>query len=148
LGTRKPSPKCPSVTPSRCYESGHPSGYRWPVVAVSVLLADSEHMCCGERRAVGDAVTIKVQIFEGTIYEERHGDGVGVDTQPISGIVSAIQWRPAIMLREGDYAMKLIGYEPGLPVESTDYEDPVETHWAFEFTIETDGSVPLPREAV
>jgi hypothetical protein len=49
------------------------------------------------------------------------------------------------MLREGDYAMKLIGYEPGFPIESTDYDDPVITNWAFEFTLETADPIPFPR---
>jgi hypothetical protein len=117
------------------------------MATVNVILDSSEHMCCGERRAVGDTVTIWVQNYKGTIYEERHGEGVGIETQPITGVITAIQWRPAIMLREGEYAMRLVGYESGIPVESTDYADTEKglPDWAFDFYLETDDPIPPPR---
>ena len=149
-GSLASSPPIPSqVAQARCRSGGqgHPSepGLALLVVAINVLLSDWEHMCCGERRRVGDVVTIPVQNYEGTIYEHRHGEGTGIAAQPITGTVTAIQWRPAILLREGDYAMKVIGYEPGFPVESTDYDDPVVTNWAFDFTVETSDPIPAPR---
>ena len=118
------------------------------MATVNVILDSSEHMCCGDRRAVDDAVTIWVQNYNGTIYEERHGEGVRIETQPITGVITAIQWRPAIMLREGDYAMRLIGYEAGVPVESIDYADTQKglPGWAFDFDIETNDPIPPPRE--
>ena len=119
------------------------------MVVVNVILDGSDHMCCGERRAVGDAVTIWVQNHKGTIHEERHGEGVGIETQPITGIITAIQWRPAIVQREGDYAMNLVGYEPGVPVESTEYASSQKgPGWAFDFNLETDDPIPPPRSDV
>ncbi len=125
------------------------------MAAVTVLLADWEHMCCGERREDGDerredgdTVTITVQSVEGTIYEERHSRGIGVEPQPITGVVTAIRWRPAVIVREGDYARRVDSYEPGFQVESTDYDDSVGTGWAFEFTLETEEQVLLPRKPV
>ena len=114
---------------------------------VAVVIDDSEHMCCGEHRKVGDVVTIPVQNYEGTIYEDRHGHLVGQEAQTITGTVLGIRWRPAIRLWEGDYARRRVGYEPGVPVDSTEYDDPVVTEWAFEFTIETEAQIPNPRSA-
>lgn len=91
---------------------------------------------------------MEVHNYKGTIYEEHHGEGLGIRTQRITGMITAIQWRPAIMLHEGDYAMTLIGYEPGFPVESTDGHDPAGCDWAFEFTVDTDDPLPPPCEAV
>ena len=116
------------------------------MAAISILLDDWEHMCCGKRRAVGDAVTMRVQNIEGTIYERRHGDidDYESDTQPMTGTITAIRFRPAIMVKEYN-GRKLVGYEPGFSVESTDY-DPVEMDWAFEFSVDTDDPIPPPRE--
>lgn len=116
------------------------------VATGSVLLDGWEHMCCGERRKVGDTVTMEVHNYEGTIYEHRHGGGTGVQTRPITGTLTAIHWRRAIMLREGDDAMRLIGYERGMAVDSTtNLSDPADANWAFEFTVETDDQMPPPR---
>jgi hypothetical protein len=111
-----------------------------------MILDSSEHMCRGERRAVGDTATIWVQNYKGTISELRHGEGVGIETYPITGIITAIRWRPAIMLCECDYAMRLAG-ELGIPVESTDCADSQKglPGWAFDFTVETDDPIQPPR---
>ena len=101
-------------------------------------------MRCGEHQGVGDTVTINVQNYNGTIYEERHGEGAGNETRPITGAITAIRWRPQIILREGDYARRVIGYKPGFLVDSTDY-DPEEAKWAFEITVDTEDQVPGPR---
>lgn len=112
---------------------------------VAVILDYSEHMCCGEHREVGDVVTMTVGNYRGEIYEERHGEREGIELRPITGVITAIRFRPQIVVREGDYARRLVGYEPGFEVESTDYDDPVVTEWAFEFTVETEDQVPSPR---
>ena len=119
------------------------------MASIPVLLDDWEHMCCGKRRAVGDAVRMRVHNYEGTIYERRHGDIDDSEshTQPITGTITSIRFRPAIMLKESDYGRRLVGYEPGIPVESTDYADPpMGPDWAFEFTVETDDPIPPPRD--
>jgi hypothetical protein len=118
------------------------------VASVSVILDWSEHMCCGEHREFGDTVTIEVQNYDGTVYKERHGERGGIETDLITGVITSIRWRPQIILREGDFARKVIGYEPGFPIDSTDYDDPEETEWAFEFTVDTDDQVPSPRSAL
>lgn len=55
------------------------------MAAVSVILDAWEHICCGERREVGDVVSIPVQNYKGTIFEERHGEGLGIETRLIRG---------------------------------------------------------------
>jgi hypothetical protein len=57
----------------------------------------------------------------------------------------APRW-PSILLREGDYAMKVSGLDPGLPVEFIEYNDPEVTSSAFEFMLETESPLPEPRE--
>ncbi len=119
------------------------------VAVVNVILDGDDHYCCGEHREVGDVVTIEVLNYEGTIYEQRHG-GLGLDslTRPITGTITGIQWRPAIMRHEGYYGRILEGYEPGRRVDTTDYRDPTVTgfDWAFDFALDTDDPIPPPRE--
>ena len=124
------------------------AGISFYMALVSVILDGGDHRCCGERREVGDLVTIHVHNYQGTIYEERHAAGVDITTQPINGIITGIRWRPAIMRREGDYAMVQEGYGPGRQVDSTDYRDPAVTgyEWAFDFTVDTDDPIPPPRQ--
>ena len=110
---------------------------------IAVLLIDWEQMCCGERREVGDVITLQVQNLDGTIYEIRHGVSPGTAAHSIRGSITDIRWRPAEMLREGDYAMTVVGYGPGMAVDSTEYHGPVQTGWAFEFTVETDDPIPV-----
>ena len=58
---------------------------------VAVVLEGWEHLCCGERRRVGDVVTIAVQNSKGTIFEERHGALRALPPRPIAGIITAIR---------------------------------------------------------
>jgi hypothetical protein len=102
-------------------------------------------MCCREHREVGDVVTIRIHNYDGTIYEERHGEGLDLRTKPITGTVTAIHWRPAIMRRLGYQAMVREGYGPGRQVDSTDYRDREVGKWAFEFAVETNDPLPAPR---
>ncbi len=119
------------------------------MAVVNVILDGGDHYCCGQHREVGDVVTIEVLNYEGTIYEQRHG-GLGLDsvTRPITGTITGIQWRPAIMRREGDYAMVLEGYGAGYPVDNSDYRDPTVSgfDWAFDFTVDSNDPLPPPRE--
>jgi hypothetical protein len=117
---------------------------------VSVVLDDIDHMCCGPRRQVGDAVKMQIHKHRGQVYEERHPGGVSIATQPMTGTIVGIVWCPAMMreeVRAGGVTLRTLeGYGPGIDIESTDYEDPNVTDWAFRFTVETDGPIPEPRK--
>jgi hypothetical protein len=112
---------------------------------VSVITDDTNQMCCGEHREVGDVVTIRVFNSDGALYEERHGGGLGLKTQSISGTITAIHWRPAIKRRLGYQAIVIEGYGPGRQVGSEHYRDPEVDAWAFDFTVDTDDPLPAPR---
>ncbi len=117
---------------------------------VSVILDGFDHMCCGPHRQVGDTVTMQIHNYQGQIYEERHTGGVSIATEPMTGTIEGMEWRPAIMREEarpeGYTVSTLEGYGPGIPIESTDYDDPNATDWAFQFMIETDDLIPAPRQ--
>jgi hypothetical protein len=87
--------------------------------------------------------------YQGQVYEERHPEGVSIQTQVITGTTQRIQWREAIMRHEPrpeDFVAKTLeGHLPGFAIESTDYADPTATDWAFEFAIDTDDPIPEPR---
>lgn len=117
---------------------------------VSVLLDSIDHMCCGPRRQVGDTVTMQIHNYQGQVYEERHPGGVSIATQPMTGTIVRIAWRPAMMREEvraeGYIVRTLEGYGPEIPIESTDYDHPNMADWAFQFTVETVDAIPEPRE--
>ena len=104
---------------------------------VTVLLIAWEHMCCGEQRSVGDFAEFRVHRSEnGQLYEDRHSEALETTTEPLTGIVTGIKWRPAIMKRESLYGSKVVGYESGVSVASTDFApsgDP--SRGAFELTV-------------
>jgi len=77
---------------------------------IDVISDQVSQMCCAERREVGDVVTLPVSNYKGMVFEERHADAVDIPVQLITGTVMGIQWRPAIIRREGDYAMVEVGY--------------------------------------
>ena len=116
---------------------------------VTVILNSIDHMCCGPRRQVGDSVTMQIHNYRGQVYEERHPGGVSIKTQSMTGTILGIAWRPAMMKRDamadGSTVSMLEGYGPGIPIESTDHDDPSVTDWAFQFTVETDDPIPDPR---
>ena len=107
-------------------------------------------MCCGPLRQVGDTVHMQVHNYRGQVYEERHAGGVSIATRPMTGTIVQMEWCPAIVRKEarpeGFTAITLEGYGPGVPIESTEYEDPDAEHWAFRFTIVTDDPIPAPRK--
>jgi hypothetical protein len=119
------------------------------VPLVNVVLDGTDHMCCGPRRQLGDVVTMHIHNYRGQVYEERHPGGVSIATQMIAGRIEGIRWRKAVTRRErnpeGLMSSTLLGYEPGIAIDSTDYEDPAATDWAFEFILETDDAIPAPR---
>ena len=107
------------------------------MATVTVLLEDWEHWCCGERRAIGDDVEVRVHRVGGVLYETRHvlpGDEFDV----ISGRVTRITWRRAIMRRDDGGSSCVSGYEPGVLLAMTDDRgDDEEDAGALEFTLET-----------
>jgi hypothetical protein len=83
--------------------------------------------------------------YQGWVYEERHPDGVSVTTQPMSGTIVAMRWRPKIVREEahpdGFIVRTVLGYEAGTPIPSTEFEEPL-CDWVFEFDVDTDDPVP------
>jgi len=117
---------------------------------VNVILDSTDHMCCGPRRQVGDTVTMQIHNYRGQVYEERHPGGVSIATYPMTGTIVSMEWRSAIMREEvraeGFTARTREGYGPGVSIQSTDYDEPNATDWAFQFTVETDDPIPAPRK--
>jgi hypothetical protein len=106
------------------------------MATVTVLLEDWEHWCCGERRSVGDEVELRVHRTEDNLYETRHvlpGD----EFEVITGRISGIKWRRAIIRRDGEVFQTVIGFEPGVSLLSTDGHDASEDSGALEFTLES-----------
>ncbi len=99
---------------------------------------------------VGDTVTMHIHNYQGQIYEERHPGGVGIATQPMTGTIVSMEWRPAIMREETQpegYTLRTLeGYGAETLIESTDYEDSDIDDWAFQFTMDTDDPIPEPRK--
>jgi hypothetical protein len=116
---------------------------------VTVILNDTDHICCGPRREVGDTVTMQVHNYQGQVYEERHPGGVSIATQPMTGTIVKMEWRPAIMREEvkpeGFTMRTRESFGPARVIQSTDYDDPEASDWAFQFTLETDDPIPAPR---
>jgi hypothetical protein len=113
---------------------------------VSIILNDLDHMCCGPRRQVGDAVRMDIHNYRGQLYEERHVGGVSIATQEITGRIKEIWWRPAIMREVNEILRTRDGYGPGIQVESTDDDEPGSSDsWAFEFIVDTEDPLPEPR---
>jgi hypothetical protein len=117
---------------------------------VSVVLEEGDHICCGPRRRVGDIVTMQIHNVRGQVYEERHPSAVSVATQSMTGTIVRMEWRPARLQGEirgeGFNPRTLAGYGTGIPIESTDYEDPSTVDGVFEFTIETKDPIPALRK--
>lgn len=92
---------------------------------------------------------MQIHNYQGQVYEERHPGGVGIATQPMTGTIVGIAWRPAMMREEvraeGYIERTLEGYGPQIHIDSTDYDDPKVADWAFEFTVETFDPIPEPR---
>ena len=110
---------------------------------VTVQLDGWEHECCGDRRRVGDTVTLSVAYHDGHWFEQRHDYGNGMSQRRVSGRLVAIGWRPAILRHVTDVAQEVEGYGPAVLLQSTE-ERPAGDCWAFDFEVETDG---LPPEA-
>ena len=87
--------------------------------------------------------------YQGQVYEERHSEGVCIATQPMTGTIVSMEWRPTILRvetrPEGFTVGTIEGYGPGTPILSTDFDDR-ETDWVFQFTVETNDPIPEPRK--
>lgn len=120
------------------------------MVRVSVILDSVDHECCGPRREVGDVVKMHIHNYQGQIFEERHPDAVSIATQLMTGTIVGMEWRPEFMHEEarpeGFTVRTHDGYGPGTSIDSTDFVEPDVTDWVFQFTVETDDSIPEPRK--
>ena len=111
-------------------------GYRLGMSTVTVLLEDWEHMCCGARRTIGDEVELRFRWSDGTRYETRHVMP-GEDYETLSGRITGIAWRRAVMGRDDRSHSTVVGSESGIPLSSTDALDSDEDTGALEFTLDT-----------
>ncbi|MGO8871293.1 MAG: hypothetical protein ACLQPH_07795 [Acidimicrobiales bacterium] len=108
-------------------------------------LHDWEHQCCGEARQVGQNVTLIVFRSHGRLWEQRHDYGNAIAGSSVQGHLVGIEFHPAEIEQIGPRSVQVIGYGPGLPLDSTDVH-PGGLNWAIEFLIET--SDDLPNEGV
>ena len=115
------------------------------MATVTFLLEDWEHWCCGERRAVGDDIDVRVHRSDHGLYETRHtlpGDDFA---DVISGWISRIAWRRAIISQDDGGLSSVSGYEAGVPLTTTDDRgDDDEDIGALEFTLETASESAAP----
>jgi hypothetical protein len=113
---------------------------------VEVSLDGTDHLCCGERRTVGDVVTITAaRGRHGNFVEIRHDYSGGrnpVPTVEIHGRVTAIAVRPGILEHVSDVHYRVVGFGLPVPYESTDVGDALSSSDEFVFTIETDHPLP------
>jgi hypothetical protein len=120
------------------------------MTVAKVLLVGWEHMCCGEVGRIGDTVTMSVFYWNARLVEQRHDYGNERHGQPVTGQVLAIEWRPGILRQLSDGSQSVDNYGPGVPLTTTTEEATTEedsaagASWAFEFTIETDDTLPGP----
>ena len=108
---------------------------------IAVCLADWEHECCGDARAVGDAVSMKVFCHDGQFVEQRHDYDNEISIQVISGTITGIAWAPAILERVDEVSRTIAGYGPPVPVQSTEFE-PDANAWKYVFMVATDDALP------
>jgi hypothetical protein len=115
------------------------------VPTVDVMLEDWEHLCCGDRRSLGDEVTLRVaRADSGDLYEVRHDSDVETRLPPVPlhGRLTAIAIRLAIVEHVGGISYRIAGYGAPVPCATTDAGDEVEPSYAFVFSVATDDPLP------
>jgi hypothetical protein len=115
------------------------------MATVDVMLEDWEHLCCGDRRSLGDEVTLRVfRAASGDLYEIRHDSDD--PTRPphvrLHGRLTAIALRLAIVEHLGGVSYRIAGYGAPVPCATTDAGDEVEPSYAFVFSVATDDPLP------
>ena len=110
---------------------------------VPVLLTWVDHGCCGPVRSIGDTFAGAIHNYQGIIYEERHPEGVSIATYPMTGLITAIAWRPDPVRGDKDI-VAAEDYGPATQISSTT-ELPDSSSWILEFTVETSDFIPEPR---
>ncbi len=89
---------------------------------VHIWLSETEHHCCGERRAVGERLRAMVVGGRRVNWELRHYQGMSVDDNhlvDVDGVVTEIFRHRTVHQFLGGVSWRQVGFLPGVSVEAT-----------------------------
>lgn len=116
---------------------------------VHIWLSETEHHCCGERRAVGERLRAMVVGGRRVNWELRHYQGMSVDDNhlvDVDGVVTEIFRHRTVHQFLGEVSWRQVGFLPGVSVEATgdlDDDDDDEDEGDYEFVVDIgDGTIP------